>query len=63
MTQRKQVGSLIDANLYRRAKAQAALEGRRVGDLIDQALEEYLSRHGASTQSKFRRTKGLRKEE
>ena len=41
---RKQIGSLVDAKVYRKTKARAAVEGIRVGALIDKALAEYLIR-------------------
>jgi len=37
-----QVGSLLTESVYRAAKARAALEGRRVGALIDDAIRLYL---------------------
>ena len=37
-----QVGSLLTETIYRQAKAQAILEGRRVGALIDDAIQLYL---------------------
>ena len=43
---RIQVGSLIDANLYRQAKALAAIQKRNTGEVIDDALREYLGKHG-----------------
>ena len=43
---RKQIGSLIDESIYRQAKAQAALENRPVGEIIDDALRAYLKAKG-----------------
>jgi hypothetical protein len=37
---------LINADLYRRVKALAVLQGRKIGPVIDDALREYLSKHG-----------------
>ena len=42
---RKQTGALIDTALYRRMKSLAVLQDRRVGELIDEALRDYLARH------------------
>ncbi len=39
---RVQVGSLLSESVYRQVKAQAALEGRRVGEVIDAAIVLYL---------------------
>jgi hypothetical protein len=39
-----QVGSLLTETIYRRAKAQAILENRNVGVLIDEAIEMYLEK-------------------
>ncbi len=44
--ERIQVGSLIDANLYHQAKALAAIQRRNTGEVIDDALREYLDKHG-----------------
>jgi hypothetical protein len=41
----KPVGAYLDADLYRQARARALLEGRRVGELISQAIQEYLKNH------------------
>jgi plasmid stability protein len=35
----------IDAPTYRAARARAALEGRSVGDLVTEALRDYLARN------------------
>ena len=43
--EQKQVGAKIDAELYRKAKAQAAIEGRKIGEVIDSAIEAYLKAH------------------
>lgn len=37
-----QVGTLLTASLYREAKAQAAIECRNIGELIDDAIRLYL---------------------
>ena len=44
--ERMQIGSLLDPDLYRRAKALAALQKRTTGQVIDDALREYLGKHG-----------------
>jgi len=41
---RTQVGSLLTKTIYHKAKIQAVIEGRRVGSLIDDAIEQYLER-------------------
>jgi len=41
---RTQVGSLLTKEIYHKAKVQAVIEGRRVGALIDEAIEQYLVR-------------------
>lgn len=43
---RIQVGSLVDADVYRQAKALAAIQKRNTGEVIDDALREYLGKHG-----------------
>ena len=44
--QRKQPGMQVDVKLYARMKAMAALRGVRIGDVIDDAMAEYLDRQG-----------------
>ncbi|MDV2503802.1 MAG: hypothetical protein RX318_07590 [bacterium] len=44
--ERIQVGSLIDADLYGQAKALASIQRRNTGEVIDDALREYLGKHG-----------------
>ena len=39
-----QVGSLLTETIYRQAKVQAAIERRRVGALIDDAIRLYLEK-------------------
>jgi|GEM_PF-5096710 len=43
---RVQPGTFLDSALYQRARAQALIEGRNVGELIDSAIEEYLAKRG-----------------
>ena len=42
--QRKQPGMQVDVKLYARIKALAALRGLRIGDVIDDAMADYLDR-------------------
>lgn len=39
---RKKIGTVVDDRLYRRAKVEAAKQGRAVSDLLGEALERYL---------------------
>lgn len=41
---RKQPGLLVDVKLYARMKALAALRGLRIGDVVDDAMKQYLAR-------------------
>ena len=52
-TKRIQIGAHIDAELYRRVKAQAAIEGRKIGEVIDDALESYITLIGIFGKEKF----------
>ncbi|MBV9828111.1 MAG: hypothetical protein JO001_20960 [Alphaproteobacteria bacterium] len=40
---RQQVGARISAKTYRQLKSRAALEGRKVQDLVELAVERYLA--------------------
>lgn len=42
--QRKQPGLQVDVQLYARMKALAALRGVRIGDVVDEAMRQYLGR-------------------
>ena len=42
--ERKQPGMQVDTKLYARCKAEAALRGVRIGDIIDEAMLQYLDR-------------------
>ena len=42
--QRKQPGMQINTGLYARIKAMAALRGVRIGDVVDDAMQQYLDR-------------------
>ena len=46
MGKKMQIGSLIDIAIYRQAKVVASIQGRRVGDVIDDALKAYLKKYG-----------------
>jgi hypothetical protein len=39
---KKQVGARISADLYRRLKSQAALQGKTVQELVEQAIAQFL---------------------
>jgi hypothetical protein len=41
--ERQQVGARIRAKTYRQLKARAALEGRKVQELVELAVEKYLA--------------------
>ena len=43
-SQRKQPGLQVDVKLYARMKAMAALRGVRIGDVVDEAMQQYLDR-------------------
>ena len=44
--ERQQVGARIKQATYRQLKARAALEGRRVQELVEVAVERYLAGEG-----------------
>ena len=48
--QRKQPGMQVDVKLYARMKALAALRGVRIGDVIDEAMADYLDQQGDKLQ-------------
>lgn len=56
-TEKKQTGALIDVDLYQRARAQALLERRRVGELISDAIRDYLEKRAKQPRATLRRTK------
>jgi hypothetical protein len=41
---RKQVGTQIDVELYRQIRVLALQQGRRAGEVIDDALRDYIAR-------------------
>ena len=45
---KQKVGAFIEKNTLRLARQKAAKEGRPIGDLIQDALEQYLSQDAAS---------------
>lgn len=52
--ERKQIGAKVDPETYRQIRAQAVLRGRTVGDLIDEAIREWLDKH---REKEMRRTR------
>jgi predicted HicB family RNase H-like nuclease len=40
--ERQQVGARVNKTIYRQLKARAAMEGVRVQDLVEKAIEEFL---------------------
>jgi len=43
--ERKQVGTKLDPEIYRQIRALALLQGRQAGELIDEAMRDYLMRY------------------
>lgn len=43
--ERLQVGARITAATYRQLKARAAMSGRKIGELVEQAITEFLANH------------------
>jgi len=43
---RKQVGAMVDSTLYHQARVLALTQNRTVGDLLDEALRDYLAKNG-----------------
>jgi hypothetical protein len=41
---KKQVGAYIDVDLYKLVKGYAGVQDRRVGDVISDAIQEYLDK-------------------
>lgn len=54
---KQQIGTLVDTELYRQIRALAYLEGRRAGDIIEDALRLYLETE--RSEIKMIRTKGF----
>ena len=46
---RQKVGTVLDEGILKRAKVRAAQEGKAFNELLEEALQAYLSRHGASS--------------
>ncbi len=46
---RQKVGTALDEDLLKRAKARAAQEGKDFNELLEAALRAYLSRHSGSS--------------
>ena len=42
---RQQVGARVRAETYKQLKVRAVMQGRKVQDLIEQAIDEFLERH------------------
>lgn len=42
--ERVQVGSLINKRLWQQLRAQALLEGRTAGEVLDEAISDYLKK-------------------
>jgi hypothetical protein len=57
MSEKKQVGTQLNADLYLQARMRALAEGRNVGELIDDAIRAYLEKV-ALPKVEFKRTKG-----
>ncbi len=49
---RKQIGAQIDEELYRQVRSLALLQGRKAGELIDDALRVYLVAQNTTEKSK-----------
>ena len=47
---RKQPGLSVDIQLYKAFKAQAAREGRPTYQVLDDAMQDYLAKHGRADQ-------------
>ena len=46
---RQKVGTVLDAQILKRAKVRAAQEGKAFNELLETALQTYLSRHGGTS--------------
>lgn len=46
---RQKVGTVLDEAILKRAKVRAAQEGKAFNELLEAALQAYLSRHGATS--------------
>ncbi len=49
---RKQVGTQLDEDIYRQIRSLALLQGKKAGELIDEACRDYLAKHGIPVKSK-----------
>jgi hypothetical protein len=54
---RKQVGTQIDVELYRQVRSLALLQGRKAGEVIDDAIRLYLAAQNVTGQSVSKRNK------
>ncbi len=59
--ERKQVGTKLDAGLYRQIRALAILQGKEAGQLIDDAIRAYLAAQMAQPKIEVKRSKGAHK--
>lgn len=46
---RQKVGTALDEKILRRAKVKASQEGKAFNELLEAALQAYLSRHGGTS--------------
>ena len=58
---RTKIGTALDDKLLRRARSVAAREGKRLNEVIEEALSEHLDRKASNTNSVVARTAGLLK--
>lgn len=45
---KRKIGTALDEELLRRAKVHAVAEGKPLGKILEEALQEYLGRHRAT---------------
>jgi hypothetical protein len=48
---RRKVSTLLEENLYRRAKVESSRQGKQLSEIIGEALDSYLNRKNASAGS------------
>lgn len=53
---RKQVGARIAADIYRELKVLAAQKDVKVGELVEEAIRQYLNRRSARSKQTFNRS-------
>jgi hypothetical protein len=54
---KRQIGAMLDAELYKQAKAAAILQGRKVGEVIDDAIRAYLEAQASPVFSRKKSSK------